>query len=101
MQNGYQSATLVPLLTVENCRIALEICYEISEIMDEGMASDVGSGALMANAGAKAAAYNVMINLKSITDKDFCDKTKEELRSIAEGCEKLAEKVAQNVEKTL
>ena len=101
MQKGYQIATLVPLKTVENCKNALEICYEISEIMDEGMASEVGSGALMANAGAKAAAYNVMINLKSITDKDFCDKTKEELRSITEGCEELAEKVAQNVEKTL
>jgi len=101
MQKGYQIATLVPLRTVEHCKNALEICYEISEIMDEGMASDVGSGALMANAGAKAAAYNVMINLKSITDKDFCNKTNNELRFITENCEKLAEKVTKNVEKTL
>ena len=31
MQKGYQSATLVPLKTVENCRNALEICKEISD----------------------------------------------------------------------
>ena len=101
MQKGYQIATLVPLRTVENCRNSLEICYEISEIMDEGMASDVGSGALMANAGAKAAAYNVLINLKSITDKNFCNKTNKDLKSMTKDCEKLSEKVAQNVEKTL
>ena len=101
MQKGYQSATLVPLKTVENCRNALDVCHEISEIMDESMASDVGSGALMANAGAKAAAYNVAINLKSITDKGFCKKTNKELANIIKECEELSDKVAKNVDKTL
>ena len=101
MQKGYQSATLVPLKTVENCRNALDVCHEISEIMDESMASDVGSGALMANAGAKAAAYNVAINLKSITDKGFCKKTSKELADIIKECEELSDKVAKNVDKAL
>ena len=65
------------------------------------MASDVGSGALMANAGAKAAAYNVRINLKSITDKKFCNKTNKETRIFLKACDKFAKEVAQNVEKTL
>ena len=69
--------------------------------MDESMASDVGSGALMANAGAKAAAYNVAINLKSITDKGFCKKTNKELADIIKECEELSDKVAKNVDKTL
>ena len=76
MQKGYRTATLVPLKTVENCKKALQICKEISEIMDEGMSSDVGSGALMANAGAIAAAYNVRINLKSISNEKFNFDTK-------------------------
>ena len=101
MQKGYQRATLVPLKTVENCRNALDVCYEISEIMDESMASDVGSGALMANAGAKAAAYNVAINLKSIMDKGFCKKTNNELNNLIKKCDNLAEKIAKNVDKTL
>jgi len=65
------------------------------------MASDIGSGALMANAGAKAAAYNVAINLKSITDRDFCKKTNNELTTLIKKCDDLSERVVKNVEKAL
>ena len=101
MQKGYQAATLVPLKTVENCRNALEVCKEISEIMDEGMASDVGSGALMANAGAISAAYNVRINLKSINDKKFSSNTKERLDELLGECDQILTTVTKNVEKCL
>jgi glutamate formiminotransferase/formiminotetrahydrofolate cyclodeaminase len=101
MQKGYQSATLVPLKTVEDCRNALQICLDISEIMDEGMASDVGSGALMANAGAISAAYNVRINIKSITDKKFSNNTKKKLTELLSDCEKLLGKISINVEQCL
>ena len=40
------------------------------------MASDVGSGAHMSIAGARSAAYNVRINLNSIEDKKYIEKTK-------------------------
>ena len=101
MQKGYQSATLVPLKTVEDCRNALQICLDISEIMDEGMASDVGSGALMANAGAISAAYNVRINIKSITDNQFSNNTEKELAELLSDCEKLLGKISINVEQCL
>ncbi len=101
MQKGYQSATLVPLKTVENCRDALNLCMYISEIMDEGMASDVGSGALMANAGAVAAAYNVRINLKSIEDKKFSSATKKNVDKLLEECDELLNNVTKNVENCL
>ncbi len=101
MQKGYQSATLVPLKTVENCRNALDICKEISEIMDEGMASDVGSGALMANAGAISAAYNVRINLKSINDKKFSSDTNKKLEKLLQECNQILTIVTNNVEKCL
>ena len=101
MQEGYQIATQVPLETVEHCRDALQICSEISKLMDDGMASDVGSGALMANAGAKAAGYNVKINLKSINNKKFCKATGNELEKLIDECSLLTESVTQNVDKTL
>lgn len=101
MQKGYQSATLVPLKTVEDCRNALQICLDISNIMDEGMASDVGSGALMANAGAISAAYNVRINLKSIIDKKFSNNTKTKLAELLSDCEELLGKISINVEECL
>jgi len=101
MQKGYQSATLVPLKTVENCRNALDICKQISEIMDEGMASDVGSGALMANAGAISASYNVRINLKSINDKKFSSDTNKKLNRLLNECEQILITITKNVEKCL
>ena len=100
MQKGYQIATLVPLETVKDCKEALEICYDISKIMDDGMASDVGSGACMANAGAISAAYNVRINIKSINDLKFCERTKDELKKLLDECSILVEKISNKVEET-
>ena len=98
MQKGYQIATLVPLETVKDCKKALEICYDISKIMDEGMASDVGSGACMANAGAISAAYNVKINIKSINDNKFCEKMNKELNNLLSECNILVDKISKRVE---
>jgi glutamate formiminotransferase/formiminotetrahydrofolate cyclodeaminase len=98
MQRGYQIATLVPLETVKDCKKALEICYDISKIMDEGMASDVGSGACMANAGAISAAYNVKINIKSINDNKFCEKMNKELNNLLSECNILVDKISKRVE---
>jgi glutamate formiminotransferase/formiminotetrahydrofolate cyclodeaminase len=100
MQKGYQIATLVPLATVKNCKEALEICYDISKIMDDGMASDVGSGACMANAGAISAAYNVRINIKSIKDIDFCEETNKELNKLLDEGDVLLRKISKIVEDT-
>ena len=100
MQKGYQIATLVPLETVKDCKEALEICYDISKIMDDGMASDVGSGACMANAGAISAAYNVRINIKSINDLKFCERTKDELNKLLGECSILVDKISNKVEET-
>tara|TARA_B110000495_G_C23030535_1_gene613608 strand:+ start:908 stop:2728 length:1821 start_codon:yes stop_codon:yes gene_type:complete len=100
MQKGYKIATLVPLETVRNCKEALGVCKDISEIMDDGMASDVGSGALMANAGAISAAYNVRINLKSINDLKFCNKTNIELNNLLDECKTYIEKISKTVEET-
>ena len=54
MQEGYKSAAEVPLQVVEYCYRALNTCDRISKIMDDSMASDVGTGAQMSIAGARA-----------------------------------------------
>ncbi len=101
MQEGYKIATNVPLETVEYCKQALEVCHDISKIMDQSMASDVGSGALMANAGAVAAAFNVKINLKEINDEDYCKVTNKALKEMLDKSKNLSEKIIKTVEKTL
>ncbi len=101
MQEGYKIATNVPLDTVRSCRDALKLCADISEIMADEMASDVGSGSLMAYAGAKAAAYNVRINLKSIEDGQYCEDTNSKLTELLTECENLNNTVSEKVSGTL
>ena len=99
MQEGYKSAAEVPLEVVEYCYRALNTCDRISKIMDDSMASDVGSGAQMSIAGARAAAYNVKINLKTITDNEYTSKTNKKLEKLLSECEKVLQIVIKRVEK--
>jgi len=99
MQEGYKSAAEVPLKVVEYCYRALNTCDRISKIMDDSMASDVGSGAQMSIAGARAAAYNVKINLKTITDSEYTSKTNKKLEKLLSECERVLQTVIKRVEK--
>ena len=101
MQNGYKAATHVPLQTVEHCRDVLRICREIAELADPEMASDVGAGALLAQAGARAAAYNVRINLRHITDESFVKQMANDVETLVSESAELADAVAAAVEKKL
>jgi len=101
MQEGYKAATEIPLNTVEYCCKALKICERISNLMDDSMASDVGSGAHMTMAGAQSAAYNVRINLASIKNKKYVDKTKAKLELFLSKCEELLNAISKKVEEKL
>ena len=101
LETGYRAATAVPLATVGLCREALAVCGEMAQLMDAGMASDVGSGALLAHAGARAAGYNVRINLKEIPDETFCTETGAALEVLLGECDALAAAVEDAVEATL
>ncbi len=101
MQEGYKAATRVPLGTVEQCKAALELCLEMANIADPQMISDVGTGALMAYAGAQAAAYNVRINLPHIEEEEFVKETKESLDTLLSDSARLAKDVADEVDKAL
>ena len=101
MQEGYKAATRVPLGTVEQCKAALELCLEMANMADPQMISDVGTGALMAYAGAQAAAYNVRINLPHIEEEEFVTETKESLDTLLSDSARLAKDVANEVDKAL
>ncbi len=101
MQEGYKVATRVPLATVEQCRDALRLCEEMAPIADPNMVSDVGTGALLAHAGARAAAYNVRINLPQISDSEFEGEIRATLAGLLEECDGLASSVSAEVERAL
>lgn len=101
IQEGYKTATLVPLDTVEQCRDALAICREMVTQATEEMMSDVGTGALVARAGLVGAAYNVRINLKSIEDQDWGSEIRGKLKGLVEEGEKLAREVEEYMDRSL
>ncbi len=101
IQAGYEAATRVPLRTVELCREALGLLKTMAGMADPNMISDVGSGALLARAGARAAAYNVRINLPHIKDEALCSELSGGLDEELAACARLEKAVTKNVEKAL
>jgi glutamate formiminotransferase/formiminotetrahydrofolate cyclodeaminase len=101
MREGYKAATRVPLVNVELCVDALRLCAEIAPLSDPQMVSDVGTAALLADAGARSAAYNVRINLPETGDEEFSAATRDALDSLLEETARLAEAVAITVDGTL
>ncbi len=84
MEAGYRVATSVPLSTVEGCVQAIRLCNEMLALAPKEMVSDVGTGALLGLAGAKAAGYNVRINLPHIGDEAFRAEVKGKLDTLLE-----------------
>lgn len=82
MEAGYRVATSVPLATVEGCVQAIRLCQEMVVLAPKEMISDVGTGALLGLAGAKAAGYNVRINLPHIKDEAFRAEVKGKLDAL-------------------
>ena len=97
IQAGYKVATEVPLETVKQCQAVLELCAQVVQWVDPKMVSDVGTGALMALAGAQAAGYNVRINLPSIKDQTLRQGLEAQLETALAASTQLASEVAAQV----
>lgn len=93
LQSGYREATDVPMQTARHCRAALELCRRAAALGNEAMITDAGTGALVCLAGVKAAAYNVRVNLKSITDPAYRKAAADELATLLAGAEAVAAEV--------
>ncbi len=71
IQAATQQATLTPLATARACAEVIELCHTAASLGNSNAVSDAGAGAACAQAGLRAAALNVLINLPSITDEAF------------------------------
>jgi glutamate formiminotransferase/formiminotetrahydrofolate cyclodeaminase len=82
MLQGLKNAVLVPLMTAEESAKVIDISYDVAKSGNPNSITDVGVGAQMAYSGVLGGIYNVLINLKEIDDKEFCDDMRQK-------CEKL------------
>ncbi|MBN2543449.1 glutamate formimidoyltransferase [bacterium] len=97
IQDGYKNATLVPLKTAELCYDALKLCRIVAETGNVNLASDAGTGALVAEAGLLGAGMNVLINFPSIKDEKFVEETRNKLKTLQFQAEELKKQILENV----
>lgn len=85
MQKALKDATGVPMRVAEACVKVMDLCRPTAEKGNVNAVSDVGVAVVMAEAGLRSAALNVLINLGAIKDETFVAENKAKLDSLLEG----------------
>ncbi len=97
MEETTQKAILVPFETLELSLKAVELAQHVAAVGNLNALSDAGVGALTALSGAKAAYYNILINLKGITTQTFIDDMLAKSAALIAKIESIASAVEQDV----
>ena len=85
MGKALKEATDVPLRVAEACVSVMGLCRPAAEMGNVNAVSDVGVGILMAEAGLRSAALNVLINLGLIKDDKFVSENRKRLDALLSG----------------
>jgi formiminotetrahydrofolate cyclodeaminase len=85
IQEALKDAAKVPMQVAEACAQVLGLCTPAAELGNVNVVSDAGVAALMAEAGLRSAALNVIININAIKDAAFSDAMRDELNLLLEG----------------
>ena len=94
IENAAKIATETPLTTLETCVSLMDAVELMAAHGNPNAVSDAGVAALLAESAGRAAAYNVMINLPGIKDRDFSDKCRERMNAALEIIGRRSSKVA-------
>jgi glutamate formiminotransferase/formiminotetrahydrofolate cyclodeaminase len=73
MEQTTQNAIMIPFETLELSLEAAELAAKVGKVGNTNALSDAGVAALTALAAAKAAYYNILINIKSVNTQSFID----------------------------
>jgi len=98
MQAALLAASRVPLEVAETARRLLDACERGLPKAPAAAVSDVGVGALMAEAALRGAAMNVMINLASLKDAAQVKALSEDLDRALEGTDEQRKRITDFVE---
>ena len=101
MQSALKGAALTPFETMKTAHDCLKLAEAAYGKTNPSCISDFGSSVLCAIAAVRAAWLNVKINLFSIKDEDFKEKTGSQARQILAESEKLAEELYHKVERAM
>jgi formiminotetrahydrofolate cyclodeaminase len=98
MQSALLAAARVPLEIARTARRLLDACERGAALAPAGAASDIGVGALMAEAALRGAALNVMINLASLKDAAHVKTLSEDLDRAVDGVDDQRKRILDSVE---
>jgi formiminotetrahydrofolate cyclodeaminase len=101
MEEALKAATHVPMEVAEACVGIMNLCRPVAEKGNANVVSDAGVAILMAEAGLRSAALNVLINLGWIKDQDFVSVMRARLDHLLEGATSLRDEVYGYVESRL
>jgi formiminotetrahydrofolate cyclodeaminase len=93
MQKALKRATEVPLQVAGACVEVIALCQPAAEKGNKNAVSDAGVAILMAEAGLRSAALNVLINLGWIDDQSFTAQKQRELDDLLAGKPALRDQV--------
>lgn len=93
LQKALKGATEVPLQIAEACVEVIALCQPAAEKGNKNAVSDAGVAILMAEAGLRSAALNILINLGWIEDQRFTAEKQRQLDVLLEGKPTLRDQV--------
>ncbi|MBI9032665.1 glutamate formimidoyltransferase [bacterium] len=97
IEKATKNAILIPLKTLEICWDAVILAEKVAVVGNKNALSDAGVAAITANAGAKAAYLNVMINMAGITDEKFILEISEQAKTLWENTNNLAISIEKDI----
>lgn len=96
-----RKASVVPLGVARGCLRALELMGQTSRAFNKRLVTDLGGATCAFRSAFHAASFNVLVNLKSVEDKVYEKRCREELEVMAEKVEKLCGEIICLVEEEL
>jgi len=97
VQESTKNATLVPFGVLRKSVDAAALAKRIAEIGNQNSLSDAGVAGLTARTAAIGAYYNVLINLQSITDKEFVKKTFDDAEKLKDQAVAITDEIQSSV----
>jgi methenyltetrahydrofolate cyclohydrolase len=97
IQDALINATATPMDIAVACVEVLQLCGPVAEKGNVSAVSDAGVAALLAEAGLRSAALNVLINLAAIKNEEFVAESRRRLNGLLRGKALLKERIVNQV----
>jgi len=93
-----REATRVPMDTMRGCQQALRGAMTVAESGNANAATDTGTAVQLLIAGVRSAGMNVDVNLRSVSDAAFAERTAAERRALTQDAEPDARRVLDHLD---